>query len=211
MCDKSVAKRARLAPGSLASQAEMDAYPARGEKVPLAVEGAFVYYGNGNFDDARGFYEEIDLPLGDHAVLESGYAQSKRNVMRGMHCSPYAKIVVCLAGEMWDAIVDFRPESPTFGRWDAVRLSQERRTRIFVPPGVAHGYMAMKDGTVSLYLKLGRYVKDKEYEFNCLDPAIQIPWPRPLDGSADYTISAKDRALPSAAEVMKGRQERSRL
>lgn len=171
--------------------------------------GAFVFYGNGHFDDERGFYEEIDLPTGpDQVVLESGYARSSRNVMRGMHCSPYGKIVVCLAGEMWDAIVDFRPESPTFLRWDAVLLSQERRTRIYVPPGCAHGYLALQDGTMSLYLKLGRYDKSKELELNCLDPAIKIPWPRPLDGASDYVMSVKDRGLPTAAEVLSARQSR---
>lgn len=161
------------------------------------------FYGGGRFEDHRGFYEEIELHANEEpVVLQSGYASSQKNVVRGMHCSPYGKIVVCTAGEMWDVLVDLRPESETYMKWDAARLSPERRTRMYVPPGVGHGYMAMKDGTVSLYLKLGIYVKSREIEVNVFDPVVDIPWPKPVDGATEYIISAKDKGLPSIEEAM---------
>lgn len=174
-----------------------------GEARPLCVTGSFVYYGRGRHEDSRGFYEEITLDADEEAIVrQSGYAVSQSNVLRGMHCSPYGKIVVCLAGEMWDAIVDLRPGSPTYLCWDAVALSPERRTRLYVPPGVAHGYLALKDGTLSLYLKLGCFDKAQEIEVNARDPALGIPWPAPLGGASDYIMSAKDSALPAAAQVL---------
>lgn len=190
----------------------------------LRIEGAFVYFGSGRHEDTRGFFEEVEVPVEARgcrdqtcerwAVQQSGFASSARNVLRGMHCSPYGKIVVCLAGEMWDVIVDLRQESATFLQWDFVVLSPELQVRLFVPPGVAHGYLARSDGTTTLYLKLGCYDKSKEIEINALDPTLGVRWPPPLGGpSAEYIVSAKDRALPIVAEALRGAaaQRRSTL
>lgn len=177
-------------------------WSAAGTVRPLNIVGAFIYYGSGKFEDGRGFYEEIKFPsdiVG--AVEQSGYAVSQCNVLRGMHCSPYGKLVVCLAGEMFDALIDLRPESETYLCWDAVTLSPELQTRIYVPPRVAHGYVARADATMTLYLKLGCYDKHREIEVNALDPALGIPWPPPLRGASEYVISKKDRDLPRLEEV----------
>eukprot|EP00929_Paragymnodinium_shiwhaense_P075223 TRINITY_DN38452_c0_g1_i1.p1 TRINITY_DN38452_c0_g1~~TRINITY_DN38452_c0_g1_i1.p1 ORF type:complete len:238 (+),score=39.87 TRINITY_DN38452_c0_g1_i1:47-760(+) len=184
----------------------------------LRVRGAILYHGSGRFEDDRGFYEEIDLverALEDPFLCrQSGYAMSRRNVLRGIHCSAYGKVVVCLAGEMWDVVVDLREESETYLMWDTVTLSPERRSRLYVPPGVGHGYLSLRDGTVTLYLKTGLYDRSSEKEANPFDPMFAIRWPRPLDGADDYIMSAKDRSLPmmsSTSGPSRGGERRSKL
>lgn len=170
----------------------------------LCVAGAAVYYGVGPFSDLRGSFEEVQVGFpgwGEEGkwMEQSGFAQSHKNVVRGMHCSPYAKLVLCVTGEMFDAIVDLRPESPTFLKWDSVLLSPERRTRIYIPAGVAHGYMAMREGTMALYYKFGLYEASQEIAIHPMDPEIGVRWPSPLDGGV-HILSAKDRGAPSARE-----------
>lgn len=170
----------------------------------LRVKGAVVYRGKGQHTDDRGVFEEIDVFTGigqEAEVRQCSYASSQQNVLRGLHCSPYGKIVACVAGEMWDVVVDLRPASATYLQWDFVRLSPKARTRLYVPPNVGHGYLSMEDGTVTLYMKLGCYDKSKEIEVSALDPEIGIRWPAPLAGAADYIMSRKDRSLPLAAQV----------
>lgn len=179
----------------------------------LRVEGALVFFDRLRHEDERGFFEEVsfsdivgvqtaEAPL----VRQSGYSCSQRNVLRGIHCSPYGKLVICQSGEMWDAVVDLRPDSPTFLEWDAVLLSPERRTRMYVPPGVGHGFLALKDDTTCLYLKLGCYDRSQELEVNAFDPAVGIRWPLPVGSAEGYVISAKDRSLPPAAEALRQRR-----
>ncbi|CAE8631654.1 unnamed protein product [Polarella glacialis] len=183
-----------------------------GEVRQLRIADALVYFGSGRFEDERGFYEEVEQKASEEpTALQTGYAISKRNVMRGLHCSPYGKIVVCQAGGMWDVLVDLRPTSRTFMAWDYVVLSPTRRSRVYVPPGVGHGYLALEDNTVTLYLKLGRYEKSREIEVNALDKSLGIAWPPPLDGASDYIMSVKDRSNPLAADVLRGLQNTSRL
>jgi len=181
--------------------------PAKGEVRQLRIEGAMAYFGAGRFQDERGFYEEIDFKTsGVETAQQTGFSCSERNVLRGIHCSPYGKIVSCLSGEMWDCMVDLRPHSPTFMAWDAVLLSPERRSRIYVPPGVGHSFLALKDGTTCLYVKFGRFDPSKEMEVNAFDPAIGIRWPEPLGDASEYIISKKDRNLPTVEEALAKRR-----
>lgn len=174
-----------------------------------------VYFGASRHEDERGAYEEMEVPQGA-AVVQSGYAVSCRNTLRGLHCSPYGKIVVCQAGAMWDVVVDLRSDSETFLQWDMAMLSPERRTRMYVPPGVGHGYLSLADNTVTIYLKLGRFDKAKELEANVFDPVLAIPWPQPCGGARDYIMSAKDRSNPSVEDALaraaaEGRERPSRV
>lgn len=181
-----------------------------GEVRKLRVEGGLAFFGSGRFRDDRGFYEEIEIRTsGTDCVQQSGFSVSNRNVIRGIHCSPYGKNVVCTAGEIWDCMVDLRPESPTFMKWDAVLLSPERRSRVYVPPNVGHAFMALKDGSACLYLKYGSFDKAKELEVNPMDPAIGIQWPNPVDGASDFILSAKDRGLPMVADALAAKLQQS--
>jgi len=172
----------------------------------LRVQGAFAFIGAGTFADDRGSYEEIEIMSSEEpVVLQSGYSRSRENVLRGIHCSTYGKIVVCQNGEIWDVVVDLRPESPTYLQWDAVVLSPERRMRIFVPPNCGHGFVALKPDTICLYLKTGKYNKDQEIEVNPFDPKIAVQWPAPVGGAKDYIISKKDASLPLVDESLRKR------
>ena len=71
-------------------------------------------------------------------VLESGTAYSKKNVLRGMHCSPFPKVIACLKGIMYDVLIDLRKSSPTYKQWASYVLKNDQKY-VYVPAGVAHG------------------------------------------------------------------------
>ncbi|MFY9314137.1 MAG: dTDP-4-dehydrorhamnose 3,5-epimerase [Burkholderiales bacterium] len=119
----------------------------------------------------------------------------RRGTLRGLHFQrpPHAegKIVSCLAGSLLDVIVDLRPESPSFRRWHAVELSASNRLALAIPPGFAHGFQTLEDGTDVQYLMSHRYVAQAADGVRWNDPAFGIRWPigRPI-------LSARDAAYP---------------
>jgi dTDP-4-dehydrorhamnose 3,5-epimerase len=119
----------------------------------------------------------------------------KRGTLRGMHFqkAPHAqaKIVRCTRGSLLDVIVDLRPESPTFKQWDAVELSAENRRMLYMPEGIAHGYITLADDTEAHYHASSPWVREAESGVRWDDPAIGIEWPfRPL------VVSERDLAWP---------------
>src|SRR5690348_3213282 len=95
--------------------------------------------------DSRGFYIEVwnEADFAEFGVkdkfIQDYYTRSAKNVLRGMHCQwppkATAKIVRCGAGEVWDVVVDLRPSSPTFKKWQSFILSAENRQALYIPPG----------------------------------------------------------------------------
>lgn len=120
----------------------------------------------------------------------------RRGTVRGLHwqVDPYgeAKLLRCTAGAVFDVAVDLRPGSPTFGRWQGVRLSAELRNAVLIPAGCAHGYQALEDGAEVLYQVSHPYVPGSECGARWDDPAIGIEWPI----TEDVIVSAKDSAWP---------------
>jgi len=86
---------------------------------------------------------------------------SKRDVLRGMHTSPYSKLVGVTSGAVYDVIVDLREDSPTFGKWIAHILSRQNCRQIHIPAGCAHGYLALEDTTM-FYLQAGVFTPSLE-------------------------------------------------
>lgn len=166
------------------------------------IHGAYVFY-SPRYEDERGDYCNISTHM---VVLESGTAQSKKNVLRGMHCSPFPKVIACLSGIMYDVLIDLRKGSPTFQKWESYVLKNDQKY-VYVPAGVAHGYFSMEDGTLTLYYKGAVYDPAKEINVNPLDPALGITWPAPVDGAKDYIMSDRDRKLPTLAQVIASRPE----
>ena len=119
----------------------------------------------------------------------------RRGTLRGMHFQrpPHAegKIVSCLAGSLLDVIVDLREDSPSFRRWHAVELSAANRLALAIPPGLAHGFQTLEDGTEVQYMMSRRYVPEAAAGVRWNDPAFGIRWPieRPI-------LSARDAAYP---------------
>jgi 5-epimerase len=173
----------------------------------LAVPDAFEFTPR-VFPDERGlfacpFEEEPFRKAVGHSLrlAQTNHSRSRRGVVRGLHFADVppgqAKYLYCPRGSLLDVVVDIRVGSPTFGRWDAVRLDPVDLRAVYVPEGLAHGVMALEDDTVLSYLCSTGYDPGREHGIDPLDPALELPWP---DG-VETVLSAKDRAAPSLAEA----------
>lgn len=136
--------------------------------------------------DARGgftknFEKDIFSEAGiEFSVQETFSSKSMKNVIRGLHFqdrNPQAKLVSVVYGRVWDVIVDLRPKSPSFKKWEAFELSAENHLSIYVPRGFAHGFASLEDNTVMLYQCDGKYEKDADTGIAYNDPDIGIKWP----------------------------------
>lgn len=152
------------------------------------------------FGDARGFFLEswsrrafADIGIACDFVQDN-HSRSARGVLRGLHFQqPRAqgKLVRVTAGRAWDVAVDIRRSSPTYGQWAAVELSALRHNLFWIPPGFAHGFLSLEDGTDFLYKCTDYYAPEHEHSIIWNDQDLAIAWP--LDGIAPQ-ISAKDAA-----------------
>ena len=127
----------------------------------------------------------------------------RRGTLRGMHyqAEPHAedKLVRCTAGAIYDVIVDLRPSSPTLRRWFGIELSADNHRSLFVPRGLAHGFITLRDETEVLYMISVPYVAGFERGVRWNDPAIGIAWPMPALGR----IGAR-RRVPAARGLRRG-------
>ncbi|MBL3569039.1 dTDP-4-dehydrorhamnose 3,5-epimerase [Rhodovulum sulfidophilum] len=125
-------------------------------------------------------------------------ANTARHTLRGLHYQdpPYAeaKLVRCVAGRIWDVAVDLRP-GPGYGRWQAVELSAERANALFLPEGLAHGFLTLTPGAVVLYHMGAAHVPGQARGIRWDDPDLAIAWPAPPE-----VMSEADRAWPGLAE-----------
>jgi dTDP-4-dehydrorhamnose 3,5-epimerase len=96
-----------------------------------------------------------------------------------------------------DVVVDLREGSPTFGRWDAMRLDPVSFRAVYIPEGVGHAFMALEDDTVISYVCSTGYNPAAEHGINPLDPALDLPWPTDLEP----LLSDKDASAPSLATL----------
>jgi len=152
--------------------------------------------------DSRGFFAMTWLP--DELTrrgLNPALAQcnlafnTRRGTLRGMHFqqAPHAqaKIIRVTSGRLLDVIIDLRQDSPTFRHWDAVELTAENRRMLYMPEGIAHGYITLADDTEALYFASAPWARQAESGVRWNDPAFGIAWPM-----APLVISDKDAAWP---------------
>jgi dTDP-4-dehydrorhamnose 3,5-epimerase len=159
------------------------------------------------FGDDRGFFMEswnadkfraagLDLEF-----VQDNHSRSAKGVLRGLHFqnpNPQGKLVRVVAGAVWDVAVDIRQSSPTFGRWVGVELSAANKRMFWVPPGFAHGFVSLENGTDFLYKCTGAYDPAAEHSLLWNDPEIGIEWP--LDG-IEPQLSAKDKVGKRLADI----------
>jgi dTDP-4-dehydrorhamnose 3,5-epimerase len=163
-------------------------------------------------DDDRGSFAEAFR--GAEFAVDLGYrldvaqvncSVSKRGVIRGIHYSDVppgqAKYVTCVAGAILDVIVDLRTDSPSFGKWEAVRLDAVTRHAVFLAEGLGHAFAALTDGATALYLCSTPYAPGREHGVHPLDPAIGIAWPTEEDWTP--VLSEKDAAAPTLEEALR--------
>jgi dTDP-4-dehydrorhamnose 3,5-epimerase len=135
----------------------------------------------------------------DFEFVQDNDSFSKRNVLRGLHYqvgSPQGKLVRVMRGDIFDVAVDLRRSSPTFKRWVGLSLSAAAERAVWIPPGFAHGFLALSDAQVS-YKLTGYYSPAHERTLAWDDPDIAVRWPT----KETPVISAKDRVgkkLPEA-------------
>lgn len=160
--------------------------------------------------DDRGFFtkifseEELRYIGWNRTIKQVNHTFSKsKGTIRGMHFQypPHAemKLVSCLHGEIWDVVVDLRKESPTFLKWQAVNLSSENLSALFIPEGLAHGFQTLTDNCELLYLHSENYYADFEGAIRYNDPTIGIHWPIEVSN-----ISIRDQNHPLITPNFKG-------
>jgi dTDP-4-dehydrorhamnose 3,5-epimerase len=124
--------------------------------------------------------------------VQDNHSCSSQNVLRGLHYQlkhPQGKLVRVAEGTILDVAVDMRRSSPTFGRWEAVRLSGENKWMLWIPAGFAHGFRVLSEKAHVLYKATDFYSPDHERTLAWNDPELKINWE--LDG--EPIVSAKDR------------------
>lgn len=152
--------------------------------------------------DPRGFFAMTWLPdqFAKHglnpALVQCNLAFNlKRGTLRGMHFqnAPHAqaKLIRTTRGALLDVIVDLREDSPTYRQWDAVELTADNHRMLYMPEGIAHGYLTLEDNTEAYYHVSSSWEPAAESGVRWDDPVFAINWP-----FEPSVISDKDRAWP---------------
>ena len=112
--------------------------------------------------------------------MQDNESMSQKNVLRGLHfqAPPFAqgKLVRVMQGSVLDVAVDIRKTSPTYGEWKSVKLTQQNKWMYWIPPGFAHGFIALEDNTVFFYKCTNVYNKESEGSILWNDPTLNINW-----------------------------------
>ena len=142
----------------------------------------------------RGFNEAVGHPVD---FVQDNHSRSAKGVLRGLHFqrAPHAqgKLVRVTQGSVFDVAVDIRRDSATFGRWVGMELSAQNHRQLWIPPGLAHGFLVTSDSTDFLYKTTDYYRPEAEGSVRWDDPDLAIAWP--LEGITP-ALSAKDAVAP---------------
>lgn len=166
-------------------------------KMPTSLPGVFILEPR-VFGDGRGFFFESynQRTMSEVGITElfvqDNHSCSARNVVRGLHYQvkqAQGKLVRVAEGEILDVAVDLRRSSPTFGRWDAVRLSDDNKRMLWIPVGFAHGFSVLSEKAHVLYKTTDFYAPEHERTLAWNDPDLKIDWG--LRG--DAIVSEKDQ------------------
>ncbi len=174
---------------------------------PLPIEGAWLHEPR-VFADTRGSFHEWFRDADFRAATGWGFrlaqancSVSARGVVRGIHFTDVppgqAKYVTCLRGAVLDVVVDLRTGSPTFGRWETVRLDDESHRCVFLAVGLGHAFMALAPESTVVYLCSEGYAPQREHGVSPLDPSLGIDWPAEISP----LLSEKDAAAPTLVEA----------
>ena len=165
------------------------------------------------YPDERGFFMEsyskkVFVENGiDVEFVQDNHSRSTKGVLRGLHFQkpPFAqdKLVRCSKGEVLDVAVDIRINSPTFGQYESVLLTEENKTMFFISKGFAHGFLVLSDIADFQYKCSNFYNKESEGGLLWNDPEINIDWNVRADLVSDsqFILSEKDKLWPTLAEI----------
>lgn len=159
------------------------------------------------FGDERGFFLETFtlkryqqmLDIKELNFVQDNHSRSQKGVLRGLHFqreNPQGKLVRVVRGEVFDVAVDIRKNSPTYGKWVGVNLSEENKNQLWIPPGLAHGFLVLSNIADFEYKCTNYYDPSSE---GCLiwnDPKVNINWP-----ISDPILSEKDKLGKTLEEL----------
>ena len=154
------------------------------------------------FDDERGYFFESYSKLKeeksglDYTWVQDNESFSERGVLRGLHyqCGEYAqaKLVRVIKGEVQDIVVDIREDSPTYGKYFSIILSETNKNQLLVPRGMAHGFLVLSEKAIFSYKCDNFYNKASEGGILYNSTSLSLPW----ESMNDYKVSEKDGILP---------------
>jgi dTDP-4-dehydrorhamnose 3,5-epimerase len=160
------------------------------------------------FGDARGFFCETynEKTYQDAGInlkfCQDNQSKSSYGVIRGLHYQLYpqsqSKLVSAAVGSVWDVAVDLRKDSPTFGQWFGVELTEENHLQFLIPQGFAHGFSVLSETALFTYKCDNLYNPELEGGIMYNDPALAIDWKIPADKAV---ISDKDTKHPLFADA----------
>ena len=177
------------------------------EYTKTEIEGVYVIEPK-VFNDARGYFieawkkEEFEAHIGKVDFVQDNESKSSRGVLRGLHYQKgdfsQAKLVRVIKGTVIDVAVDIRKSSPTFGKYVAVELSDENKRQLFIPRGMAHGFLVLSDEAIFTYKVDNVYAPQAEASIRFDDPTIGVKWPIAKE---DMLLSPKDENGKSFEEA----------
>lgn len=156
--------------------------------------------------DERGFFLEtwnrrryLAAGFPDVSFVQDNHSRSRKGVLRGLHYQirhPQGKLVRVSRGRVFDVAADVNPDSPTFGQWVGVELSDRNHRQLWIPAGYAHGFCVLSDEADCEYKCTAFYDPEDEGGIVWNDPTLSIDWP-----VSNPLVSAKDAVLPSLDTV----------
>lgn len=167
----------------------------------LDIDGAYTLDFEVSLDN-RGYFtrlfckEELEKHNLNGKLIQSSLSfNKKKGTLRGMHFQkpPFEeeKMVRCIKGTVFDVIVDIRPTSATYLKWESVELSEKNNIMLYIPKGVAHGFQALEDESILIYFMTEKFCSHSSSGFFYADPNIGISWPM-----EEKIMSEKDKKLP---------------
>jgi dTDP-4-dehydrorhamnose 3,5-epimerase len=162
------------------------------------------------FGDKRGYifesYSQRDFSAEGFTLpfVQDNQSKSDKGTLRGLHFQknhPQGKLVRVIQGEVFDVVVDMRQNSSSFSKWYGVILNDEKQNQFYIPPGFAHGFLALTDQVIFAYKCTDFYYPDDEGGIIWNDPDIGIKWP---DLGMEYILSDKDKKLPFLSSLTSG-------
>jgi dTDP-4-dehydrorhamnose 3,5-epimerase len=158
------------------------------------------------FGDDRGYFmetyhaEEFKEAGLDLNFVQDNQSKSKKGVLRGLHfqyTKPQGKLVRALKGVVFDVAVDLRRNSPTYGKWEGILLSEENKKQFYVPEGFAHGFVVLSGDAEFTYKCTDFYDPEDEGGILWNDPSIAIDWPIDVN---EVILSEKDKKWKTLKE-----------
>lgn len=169
--------------------------------LPLSIEGVYEIQSEPKVDERGFFARTLDLEVLREAGLRERFEQeslswnARRGTLRGLHFQAQpgweTKIVTCVAGRIYDVVLDLRRESTTYGRWEALELGAERCNSLYVPEGCAHGFQTLQPDCAVLYRISPAYRAELARGVHPFDADVAVRWP-----IAEAVVAPRDLSLP---------------